>query len=286
MPDIIQNNLTGSDGCTRRINEAVCIDTPRVYDSCADKDCLSDLRVYFTDSAQAQIDAASTVRCRGCEVINVFTEIEKVPFNRGYYSVDITFFFMVALDAYTSPSAPPQTVYGLCVFSKKCILYGSEGSVKVFSSEYSSEIDMQFPATSTNPRVKVQVAEPLCLDARICRPCDCCNNIPDAENGIPLGIRRAFNGNFGPQSTNKAVRVTIGVFSIVQLERDVQMLIPAYDFCMPSKECSCDTESPCDSFRKIRFPVSEFFPPNENAAAAAAENAGTDGFTPSCGCGR
>ena len=36
----------------RRINEAICIDTARVYDSCADKDCLSDLRVYFTDTAE------------------------------------------------------------------------------------------------------------------------------------------------------------------------------------------------------------------------------------------
>ena len=31
------------------IKEAICIDTNRVYDSCADKDCLTDLRVYLTD---------------------------------------------------------------------------------------------------------------------------------------------------------------------------------------------------------------------------------------------
>lgn len=269
---------------SRRIKEAVCIDTARVYDSCADKDCLADLRVYFTDCAQNLVDAATSIRCRGCDVLNVFTETERVPFNRGYYSVDLTFFFMVALDVYTAPSVPPQTVYGLSVFSKKAILYGSDGNVKVFSSEYSPEIDCQYPAASTNPRVKVQVAEPLCLDARICRPCDCCNNIPDAENGIPFSIRRAFAGNFIPQSRERAVRVTIGLFSIVQLERDVQMLIPAYDFCMPDKECSCATEDPCDSFRKIRFPVSEFFPPDESELAS---NNDTDsGFEPSCCCGR
>ncbi len=266
----------------KRIKEAVCIDTGRVYDSCADKDCLADLRVYFTDYAQNVIDSAASIRCRGCDVINVFTETEKVPFNRGYYSVDITFFFMVALDVYTSPAVPPQTVYGLCVFSKKAILYGSEGSVKVFSSDSASSYDDRLCGSGSAPRVKVQVAEPLCLDARLCRPCDCCNNIGDAENGIPASVRRVFAGNFGPQSRERAVRVTIGLFSIVQLERDVQILIPAYDYCMPEKECSCDTENPCDAFRKIRFPVSEFFPPDENASNE--DNDG--GFDPPCCCGR
>ena len=55
------------------------------------------------------------------------------------------------------------------------------------------------------------------------------------------------------------------MFSIVQLQRDVQMMIPVYDFCLPDKECtagSCgSTEDPCELFRRIKFPVNEFFPP-------------------------
>ncbi|MGN1161382.1 MAG: hypothetical protein ACI4SX_03950, partial [Candidatus Fimenecus sp.] len=62
-----------------KIKEAVCIDTNRVYDSCADKDCLEDLRVYFTDSAQCIIDRATNIRCRGSEVLNAFIEVERVP---------------------------------------------------------------------------------------------------------------------------------------------------------------------------------------------------------------
>ncbi|MCD7828195.1 MAG: hypothetical protein LUG85_06635 [Clostridiales bacterium] len=275
------------DASCRKIKEAVCIDTPRVYDSCADKDCLADMRVYFTDCGQNVIDNASNVRCRGCEVLNVFTEVERVPFNRGFYSVDLTFFFAVTLDAFSSANCPPETVVGLTVFSKKCILYGSDGNVKIFSSEFSeNETDEQLPMTSSNPRAKVQVAEPICLDAKLCRPCDCCNNIVDMSCGIPRSVRRRFNGQFGMQSDDKAVRVTIGVFTIIQLERDVQMLIPAYDFCMPCKECSCDTEDPCDSFRKIKFPVGEFFPPSEKnipdsgklCSESFSNNSG------SCGC--
>ena len=43
MPD----NLNLDTG-ERRINEAVCIDTKRIFDSCVSKDCLEDLRVTFS----------------------------------------------------------------------------------------------------------------------------------------------------------------------------------------------------------------------------------------------
>lgn len=274
------------DVSCKKIKEAVCIDAPRIYDSCADKDCLADMRVYFTDCAQSVIDNATAVRCRGCEVISVFSEVERVPFNRGFYSVDLTFFFCVTLDVIASPNCPAETVNGLTVFTKKCILYGSDGNVKIFTSEFAdNELDEQLPMVSSNPRAKIQVAEPLCLDAKLCRPCDCCNNITDVCCSVPGSVRRRFNGQFTSFSSEKAVRVTIGLFTMIQLERDVQMLIPAYDFCMPSKECSCETEDPCDSFRKIKFPVGEFFPPSEkdfdkdNSGFSTASKC-------SCGCNK
>ena len=58
--------------------------------------------------------------------------------------------------------------------------------------------------------------------------------------------------------------VTLGLFSIVQMERDVQILIPAYDYCIPKRECECNTQNPCDTFQNIDFPVDEFFPPEKS----------------------
>ena len=55
--------------------------------------------------------------------------------------------------------------------------------------------------------------------------------------------------------------VTIGLFIIVQMVCNVQMLIPAYDFCVPEKECVASSDNPCELFRRIDFPTSEFFPP-------------------------
>lgn len=276
-----ENRACGCDNTQRRIREAVCIDTDRVYDSCADKDCLADLRVYFTDRDQAIVDKATNVRCRGSEILNVFIEVERVPFNRGFYSVDITFFFKVTLDIFCGAVAAPTTVCGFTTFSKKCILYGSEGNVKVFSSEFAAdEIDEQLAAKNTNPKAKVQTVDPICLEAKLCRPCDCCDAVTGVCLSVPKCVRRVFDGEFNEcfRNRDKAVAVTLGIFTIVQLERDVQMLIPAYDFCIPEKECCCETDDPCDAFRKIKFPVDEFFPPRADRMDCC------DNKMPDCGC--
>ena len=194
------NNCSQNGG----FNETVCIDAQRVYDSCGDKDCLEDLEVYFTPPTQNIIDKATNVRLRDVEVITVLLDLEPVPFHKGFYSVDMTFFFDVCLDVFMQPAAVPVTVSGLSVFSKKVILYGSEGNVKVFSSDFKlDEFDHQ----------------------------------------------------------NMFVLVTIGIFTIVQIERNVQMMIPAYDFCIPDKECVTSCDNPCELFSRIDFPTDEFFPP-------------------------
>ena len=60
----------------------------------------------------------------------------------------------------------------------------------------------------------------------------------------------------------KRVFVSLGIFSIIKIERHVQLLIPSYDFCIPQKECVGATDdNPCDLFERIDFPVDEFFPP-------------------------
>ena len=72
---------------------------------------------------------------RNVEVLVVYLGLEPVPFHKGFYSVDMTFFFEVNLDVFQAPAAPPVTISGLSVFSKNVVLYGSEGNVKVFSSD-------------------------------------------------------------------------------------------------------------------------------------------------------
>jgi len=245
-----QNNSQDSAHCFK---EAVCLDASRIYDSCTDKDCLEDLPVLFTDQAQPYIDQAVNVKLRDVQVAKVFLEVEPVAFNRGFYSVDITFFFDVALSVYTASCQQPAIVNGVTSFSKKVILYGSEGNVRVFrsDSQYADDCDV-----SSMPRACVQVVDPVALSCKLMEcphPCDCCS--------IPQSVACRYEGAF-VQPGSKGVFVTLGLFTIVQLERQVQMLVPAYDFCIPDKECvSATTDDPCELFKKIKFPTNAFFPP-------------------------
>ncbi len=251
--------------------EAVCIDAGRVYDSCSDKDCLEDLQVYFTEQEQAKIDRALTVKAKSVEVLNVFLDVEPIPFNRGFYAVDMTFYFNVTLSAYYTPVSTADTVNGLAFFSKKVILYGSEGNVKVFSSEM---VPSAANTISDNPRAVVQVVSPIVLNSRFADSCDC--ECYPAEISFPEAVSQYYNGNFVVPSTRR-VLLTLGLFTIVQLERRVQMLIPAYDFCIPGKECITSTDDPCEVFKHIKFPTNEFFPPRLDDS----EGIGIC----SCGCG-
>ena len=117
------NKYLPNGGC----KEAVCVDAGRVYDSCSDKDCLEDLRVFFTERDQMVIDHAVSIRAKKAEVISTYIDVEALPFNRGYYSCDITFFFGVTLEVYSGHGTGCCTVRGVAIFQKKVILFGSEG---------------------------------------------------------------------------------------------------------------------------------------------------------------
>ena len=112
------------------IREAVCIHTKKIYSSCKDKDCVEDLRVFPTLSSQTYIDNAFSVRPRSAELLYAGVDVDEINFNRGYYTVDVTYYYRI-----TGECVPGgQSIIGLSVFNKRVILFGSEGSVKVYSS--------------------------------------------------------------------------------------------------------------------------------------------------------
>ena len=120
----------------------------------------------------------------------------------------------------------------------------------------------------------MEAVDPIFLDADICDAKHPCHpGMPECECGceelcdVPQCIKEQFEDELIVSGGCKNLLITLGQFSIVRLERDSQILIPAYDFCMPEKECVGSSEdSPCDLFRKIKFPISEFFPPARSAA--------------------
>ncbi len=246
------NNAASASGAFR---EAVCIDTRRIYDACSDRDCLSGLQIAFSSSAQPVVDEASAIKARCAEVIGVFFEVEPVAFNRGFYSVDMTYYFKVHFSAYTNGTAAPTPVEGLAAFCKKVILFGSEASVKTFSTENNAVTNC-----SSMPIVNVQVIDPMILS---CDVCDCTSTDGPLTRPIsaPEEVLRQFSGSFDDVPYTRCVTLSLGMFSIVQLERQVQVMIPIYDFCIPEKNEQPQAGDPCELFGRIAFPTEEFFPP-------------------------
>lgn len=259
--------------------EAVCIHTDKVYDSCRDKDCLENIRVYLTAEGQCVIDRAINVKCTKAEIIWVFSDIEPVPFNRGFYSVDLKYFFKITLAVFTGVGRPTE-VEGLATFDKKVILFGSEGNAKVFASKYrQGDFDAQMWKKTNMPSAVVEVVDPIALGAKVLDVNDkcCCDDDFDLAS-VPESVSRVFDDNLILGGEQKRVFVSIGIFSIIRLERRVMLLIPAYDFCVPQKECVGATDdNPCDLFDRISFPVDEFFPPERGSFEEDSES--------DCGCG-
>ena len=262
------------------IREAVCVTAEKVYDACREKDCVTDASVYFRNPEYEQriIDKAINVKVRRAEVLDVFADVEEVPFKRGYFTVDIKFFIAVTLDFFVPAEGNGGrivTLPGLVTYDKKVILFGSEGNVKIFKSHYTQNgIDspMRTKVAQDNlPISLVEVAEPIALNAKIVENCGCvcgCSQVPDC-------VMKHFEAICGCDNhcdccddevngREREVQVSLGIFSIVKLIRNVQLLIPAFDFCVPNTECVAATEDdPCELFDSIEFPEDEFFPPQK-----------------------
>ena len=247
--------------------EAVCIHTKKIYDSCKDKDCIEDLRFYPTVCGQEILDRAASIKGGSAELLYTYIDVEPVVFNRGFFTVDMRFFYRITLNAYCSSSRPVE-VEGLCVFDKRIILFGSEGNAKIFSSKVRVDgMDRQLLEQSNMPVAVVEAVDPIVLDAKLVECCDnrCCDcDICE----IPSCICQCFASDLTMGDGCRRVFITLGQFSIVRLERDSQMLMPVLDYCMPEKDCTgcgCNcsaSEDPCELFSSISFPVNEFFPPN------------------------
>jgi len=278
-----------------KVREAVCVQVEKVYDSCKEKDCIEDAKVIFKKhrSIQCLIDAAINVKCRKAEVLDVYIDVEPVPFKKGFFTVDLKYFIKVFLDFFVPNGAGPAgtTIVprtGLVVFDKKVILFGSEGNVKIFKTQFVDNcMDVRHKSNlqqNNLPIAKVEVAEPICLNAKIQDILDklfddcCCEdsaprNVIEALGDIDNSeFKEAAEAKHGEQLPLKRVVVTVGIFSIIKLERLVQLLIPAFDFCVPNKDCiSATEENPCELFETIEFPVNEFFPPQKFDFVGAEE---------------
>lgn len=254
MPSSVVPGPISNDAAVR---EAVCIQTQKIYDSCKDKDCVEDLRLYLTAASQAIVNNSVSVRGKSASLLYISSDVEEVSFNRGYYTVDMRFYYKVKCEV-LAPNGRNSEITGLSIFDKRVILFGSEGSVKSFTSN-----DTAFSANfGAQPVASIEAVDPIILGAKVLDKEEmCCYDLEGVE--IPTAIRSAFDEDLVFDPSQRRIYVTLGQFSIVRLQRATQLLIPVYDYCMPCKECSAsEGDDPCTLFSRISFPVDEFFPPD------------------------
>ena len=128
---------TDTQRCDARdISQCMSIHTRKITDSCRDKDCIEDLRVYLTTGSQAILDTAANARVRCAELITTYIDVEPVAFDRNHYCIDLTFYYRILADAVVG-SNRPTTLQGLAVFSKRAVLCGEDSRAHIYRSNTS-----------------------------------------------------------------------------------------------------------------------------------------------------
>ncbi len=271
----------GAGSSTGAGRETICIDTYRVLDSCRDRDCYEDVRVYLTSLGQEVIEHTCNVRAKCATILWTFVGVDPVQFNRGFYQITIRSYVKITFEACVSVGRA-QEFDGLAVIEKRVILYGSEGSVQIFRSMPGADFCTPVCGCESETNLPIGVAEianPIILCARVVEPshgCNCCYCCCSCES-IPEEVRHCFMGDFIDDDQYNRLYVSLGIFSVIRIERPAQYLITASDYAVPDKQCTeaCD-EDPCSLFRSMAFPTQEFSPPSLSAHAQESHN---------CGCG-
>ncbi len=220
--------------------EAVPVKVNRVFDSCSDKDCVEGVAVEL-DTPLPQ--NASIVKTKCISVTDACISTEPIPFNKGFYSVDITFTFNVQMLAYENACGVPVPLTGTASVNKNCILFGSQTNSRTFTSTGETVGSNGKCCDTLNPPTAlVQAVSPIVLESKITNGCSGCECL--AEGSTP----------------GRSVLLTVGLFYVVELIRPVTIMVPAYNYTIPQKECCTNTDTPCEVFDKIRFPTEEFSP--------------------------
>ena len=270
IPCGMTGNGCGKGGETR----TVCVETNRILDSCRDRDCFENVRVFLTDLGQELIERTTQVRVKDACIAWTYIGIDPVQFNRGFYTVHIRFYVKLILEACVCPGRA-QEFDGIAVLEKQVVLFGGDSSVSIFRSSsdgagFCAEPEPCYKERSV-PTAVVEAVDPIVLGVRVLEPvcsepvccCCCACDIPHSIAGClsaPLYTDARDCDGHG-RDDGRILVVSLGIFSLVRLVRPAQYLISAAEFIIPDKECvSASPESPCDLFRTMAFPIAEFSP--------------------------
>lgn len=274
-----ENRNTSSCTSANDNRTTVCIDTMRVLDSCKDRDCFEDARVYVTEFGEGVLQNTNNVRVKKAELIWAYVGVDQVPFNKGFYQITVKYYILLEFEACVG-MGNSQTFSGITVLQKDVILYGGEGNVTTYSSSPENNycnIGNIDTVSSNAPVAYVDTVDPIVLGVKI-KDCSCpCLDTLD----IPKCLCECLNGEISTNNNAPRLYVSVGIFSIIKIERPTQILVQATDYSVPDKECAPATndENPCALFSTMPFPTGQFKTSSCNAPEDRIPRGG-------CGCSR
>ena len=243
------------------VRDNIAIEANRILDSCKDRDCYENVRVFLTDCGQQIIERTNTVRVKDTCIAWTFIGLDPVAFNHGFYTITIRFFVKLTFEGCVGVGHA-QEFDGIAVIEKKVILYGGESSVSVFRSSPVNDGFCAMPepchCERNLPQAVVEVVDPIVLDVKVMEhvhqcicPCCCCD--------IPEPVVATLSGNMCDDDSGRFLAVSLGIFSIIRIVRPSQYLVNAQEYCIPDKECvQTPKDDPCSVFKTMAFPTSEF----------------------------
>ena len=279
----MQDNRNGMlNSCSSDGRGTVCIDTKRVYDCCRDRDCFENARVYLTALGEDIISTATNVRTRSAKLIWAFVGVDPVPFNQGFYQITVRYYIKVELEACLGLGRS-QNFCGIAVLEKDVILYGGDGCVVSYSSSpennYCCIGDLN-TVKNNDPVAIVETIEPIVLGTKVVDTSCVCPTSTECCCEIPEKVCSAIDGEINTGSGQRCrLYISFGIFSIIRIEREAQLLVQATDYSVPDKECTTATndDNPCSLFNTMPFPTSRLTTCND--CTPPQKNGG-------CGCGK
>ncbi len=268
--------------CPTPSRENVCIETNRILDSCRDRDCFENVRVFLTGFGNDIIAHTGAVRAKDAEIVWTSIGIDPIQFNRGFHSVSIRYFVRLTFEACVG-GGRSQEFDGMAVLDKNVVLYGGESNVSVFRSDPDNSGFCSIPEPCSScrslPTAVIEVVDPVVLGVKIADEKCACHCVCSCGD-IPMPVVSCLSGELC-HGGERYLSVSLGIFSIVRLVRPGQYLISATEYTVPDKECFEPTDSdPCSVFKKMPFPVSEF----GNGCAAPTPTPCKDRPEKHCGC--
>lgn len=243
--------------------DMVCIETNKILDSCRDRDCYEDVKVYLTDCGNEIIEHTSSVRVKDSCIAGTYVSIDPVKFNRGFYSVNIKFYLKLSFEACVG-NGRSQEFEGVAVLEKNVVLFGGESSVSIYKSNPDANDYCTVPelccGTKNVPIAVVEVVDPIILNAKIAEnKSDCCCRCCCVDD-FPRSVTSRINGMLCDNGNGeKYLSISVGIFSVIRIVRPAQYLINATEYAVPDKECvAASSEDPCCVFNAMPFPISEF----------------------------